>query len=69
MPASTLLAAAALMGGRTLISAIPIAGPAASDLLTAHKWSARMIVAAIDRRIAADAGGDPRARSWSTVDA
>jgi ethanolamine transporter EutH len=67
VPASTLLAAAALMGGRTLISAIPIAGAAASDLLTAHKWSARMIVAAIDRRLTADADGGPHARGWSTV--
>jgi hypothetical protein len=66
-PASTLLAAAALMGGRTLISAIPLAGAAASDLLTAHKWAARMILAAIDRRLAAEAGAAPRYRGWSTV--
>jgi hypothetical protein len=66
-PVSTLLVAAALMTGRTLISAIPIAGAAASDLLTAHKWAARLIVAAIDRRIAADGDSPARARGWTTV--
>ena len=65
VPASTLLVAAGLMAGRTLISAIPLAGAAASDLLTAHKWSARLIVAAIDRRIAANADRASRAKAWS----
>lgn len=65
VPASTLLLAAGLMTGRTLISAIPIAGAAASDLLTAHKWAARLIVAAIDRRIAADADRASRSRTWT----
>jgi hypothetical protein len=65
VPASTLLLAAALMSGRTLISAIPIAGAAASDLLTAHKWAARLIVAAIDRRIAAEADRAARVRTWT----
>ena len=53
VPASTLLVCAGLMGGRTLISAVPLAGPAAADLFTAHRWSARMVVAAIDRKLAA----------------
>jgi ethanolamine transporter EutH len=57
VPASTLLLAAALMGGRTLITAVPLAGPAAADLLTLHRWSAHLIVRAIDRRIAAGEGG------------
>ncbi len=60
VPVSTLALAGALMGGRTLITAIPVAGAAAADLLTAHRWSARLIVAAIDRRIAAEAGGPTR---------
>jgi hypothetical protein len=68
VPASTLLVAAALMSGRTLISAVPIAGAAASDLLTAHKWAARMILAAIDKRLAAGAtGSPPRPRGWGAV--
>ena len=65
VPVSVLLVAAGLMTGRTLISAIPIAGAAASDLLTAHKWSARLIVAAIDRRIAANDERASRAKAWT----
>ncbi len=71
VPAPTLLLAAALMGGRTLITAIPIAGAAASDLLTAHKWAARLIVAAIDRRIAlrgaAMSSSEGGWRAWPSV--
>ena len=48
----TLVICGALMASRTLITAIPLAGPIASDLLTMHKWSARLIVAAIDRKLA-----------------
>jgi hypothetical protein len=65
VPASTLLLAAGLLTGRTLISAIPLAGAAASDLLTAHKWSARLIIAAIDRRVAANADRTSRTKAWS----
>ncbi len=50
-PLSTLIAAAALMGGRTAITALPLVGPLVADALTLHKWSARMIVRAIDRRL------------------
>jgi ethanolamine transporter EutH len=64
VPLATLVLAAALMGGRTLITAIPLAGAAAADLLTAHRWSARLIVAAIDRRIAAGGGKTARASGW-----
>jgi len=54
VPAGTLLIAAALMGGRTLIEAVPLLGPLAADLLTLHRMSARLIIAAIDRRLAAE---------------
>ena len=40
-----------------------MAGPAFADLLTAHKWAARMIVRAIDRKL----GGlpsDAARQSW-----
>ena len=57
VPIGTLLAAGALMGGRTLVTTIPLLGPIAADALTLHKWSARMIVRAIDRRIAERAAG------------
>ncbi|HZL00289.1 MAG TPA: DUF4112 domain-containing protein [Caulobacteraceae bacterium] len=60
VPVSTLAIAAALMGGRTLITAIPLAGPVVADLLTMHRWSARLIVRAIDRRLA----GGPARRPW-----
>jgi len=46
-----LVLCAALMSGRTLVSAIPLLGPAAADLFTAHRWSARLVVRAIDARL------------------
>ena len=66
VPLGVLLVAGALMGGRTLITAIPAVGPAVADLLTLHRWSARLIARAIDRRIAAGAGGSaaPDGRAW-----
>jgi hypothetical protein len=54
-PLPVLLAAAGLMAGRTAITAIPLAGPAVSDVFLAHKWAARLIVRAIDRKLAAQA--------------
>jgi len=67
VPLSTLLVAGALMGGRTLITAIPLAGPAAADLMALHGLSARMIAKAIDKRIAAGASSGkvaPDGRDW-----
>lgn len=40
-----------LMASRTTISAIPLAGPMAADLFTAHRWSARLIARAIDAQL------------------
>ncbi len=67
VPVGTLAVAAGLMGGRTLITALPFAGPAAADVLALHGLSARLIMRAIDRRIAA-AGGElaPGGRSWTS---
>jgi len=48
VPSGVLLTCAALMAGRTVISAIPLAGPAAADLFTAHRWSAKLVIGAID---------------------
>jgi hypothetical protein len=48
----TLVVCGALMASRTAITAVPLLGPLASDVLTMHKWSARLIVAAIDRKLA-----------------
>ena len=60
VPGGTLVVCAALMASRTLITAIPLAGPLVSDLLTMHKWSARLIVAAIDRKLARGGMADAR---------
>jgi hypothetical protein len=46
-----LAACGALMFGRTTLSAIPLVGPLAADLLTAHRWSSRLVIAAIDRKL------------------
>ena len=54
VPVGVLLLAAALMGARALITAVPLAGPLAADLLTMHKWSARLICHAIEKRMAAE---------------
>ena len=50
-PLPILAAAAALIACRTLISGIPIAGAAFSDVFTAHRWAASLIVRAIDRQL------------------
>ncbi len=52
VPAGVLFIAGALMGARALITAVPLAGPIAADLLTMHKWSARLVARAIERRMA-----------------
>ena len=51
VPLPTLAAATALLGVRTLASSVPLAGAAFSDVFTAHRWAAAMIVKAIDQRL------------------
>jgi hypothetical protein len=51
VPVATLALAGGLMLSRTAVSAIPLAGPVAADLFTAHRWSARLVVGAIDRKL------------------
>ena len=58
VPVPTLAVCAGLMLVRTGVDVIPIAGALAADLFTAHKWSARMIAGAIQKKIDA-AGPDP----------
>lgn len=53
VPLHLLLLCAALMGCRTTVSAIPLAGPLAADLFTAHRWSAKLVVRAIDAQLPA----------------
>jgi hypothetical protein len=51
VPLTTLALAGGLMLSRTAVSAIPLAGPLAADIFTAHRWSARMVVGAINRKL------------------
>ena len=55
VPGSVLGGAALLMGCRTVVGAIPLAGSAFADFFTAHKWAAAMIVRSIDERLGATA--------------
>ncbi len=52
VPLHIVLACAALMASRTAVGAVPLAGPAAADLFLAHRWSARLVVKAIERKLA-----------------
>jgi hypothetical protein len=63
VPYPTLVGAAALLGLRTVITGAPLAGAAFSDLFTAHKWAAGMIVSAIDEKLRA--GPSPSGFTWS----
>ncbi len=52
VPLHILLTAAALLASRTAITAIPLGGPVVSDVFLAHRWSARLVVKAIERKMA-----------------
>jgi hypothetical protein len=60
VPVTTLALAGGLMLSRTAVSAIPLAGPLAADLFTAHRWSARLVVGAIDRKLGRLAPAEPQ---------
>lgn len=59
VPLGVLLVCAGLMASRTVVSAVPIAGPAAADLFLAHRWSARLVTRAIERKLALAASETP----------
>jgi hypothetical protein len=59
VPPGVLALCAAMMIFRTAIAAVPLAGSAAADLFTAHRWSAGLIVRAIERRIAGRGASGP----------
>jgi hypothetical protein len=66
VPAATLATCAALLFGRTIVTAVPIAGPLAADMMTAHRWSSKLVVRAIDAKLAAaGAPVKPRGRRWA----
>jgi hypothetical protein len=52
VPIHILLVAASLLASRTVITAVPLAGPFAADALTAHRWAARLLCKAIEKKIA-----------------
>jgi hypothetical protein len=51
VPAAVLGGAGILLALRTLGDTVPLAGAVFADVFTAHKWAARMVVQAIDRRL------------------
>ena len=62
VPLHILLLCAGLMASRTTVTAIPLAGPLAADLFTAHRWSAKLVIREIDAQLptwARSAGGAP----------
>ncbi len=52
VPVHILLGAAALLASRMAFDTVPLAGPLVADLFIAHKWSAKMMIRAIDKKIA-----------------
>ena len=52
VPVHTLIVAAGLLASRTVITALPFAGPIVSDVFIAHRWAARLVVKAIEKKIA-----------------
>ena len=52
VPFRILLGCAALLISRMAFDAVPLGGPIVADLFIAHKWSARLVTRAIDRKLA-----------------
>lgn len=62
VPLPVLGGAVAILGLRTVSSAVPIAGSLFADVFTAHRWASRMIVRSIDRKLGPAAyDGEPAA--------
>ena len=51
VPGSVLTGAVALLGIRTLGTAVPVVGALFADAFTAHKWAAAMIVREINKQL------------------
>ena len=51
VPVGVILTCAGLMASRTAIGVVPLAGAAVSDLFLAHRWSAGMVVKAIEKKL------------------
>jgi hypothetical protein len=52
VPIHILLGSAALLISRMGLDAVPLGGPLVADLFIAHKWSAKMVAGAIDKKLA-----------------
>ena len=63
VPLPVLAGAVLILGARTLASAVPVAGAVFSDVFTAHKWAAKMVVESIDRQLGL-APGDGEPADW-----
>ena len=51
VPFHILLGAAALLVSRMAFDAVPLGGPIVADLFIAHKWAAKMVTGAIDKKM------------------
>jgi hypothetical protein len=65
VPLHVLAVCAAMMGSRTVVSAVPLAGPLVADLFLAHRLSAKMVVKAIDAMLPVAERTAPRT-NWLT---
>ncbi len=63
VPGPVLAGAVLLLGCRTAVGAVPLAGSVFADFFTAHKWAAAMIVRAIDERLGMKGTVDPNSGS------
>jgi hypothetical protein len=52
VPLHILLASSALLVSRMGLDAVPLGGPLVADLFIAHKWSAKLVAGAIDKKLA-----------------
>ena len=67
VPLHVLALCAAMMGSRTIVSAIPLAGPAVADIFLAHRISARLVIKAIDAMLPVADQTPPKASLWSRL--
>lgn len=67
VPLHVLAVCAALMGSRTVVGAIPLAGPAVADIFLAHRISARLVIKAIDAMLPVADRTPPRTSWWARL--
>ncbi len=67
VPLHILAICAAMMGSRTVVSAIPLAGPVGADVFLANRMSARLGVKAIDAMLPIADRTPPRVGLWARL--